>query len=174
MFLGVNKMKPQEEAYSYMNLFSVLNGPPQGIAYVMGSKEYPDIHGVFVFYQTKRGVLVVAEVNGLPTSSDPCEDKIFALHMHSGESCTGKENDPFSDSMGHYNPYNCPHPYHVGDFPPLFENNGYAFMMFVTDRFVIDEIIGKTIIIHEKPDDFVSQPSGNAGKKIACGKIMEA
>lgn len=32
--------------------------------------------------------------------------------------------------------------------------------------------IGKTIIIHDKPDDFVSQPSGNAGNKIACGKIL--
>ncbi len=38
-------------------------------------------------------------------------------------------------------------------------------------KFTIDEIIGKTVIIHAKPDDFITQPSGNAGEKIACGVI---
>lgn len=42
----------------------------------------------------------------------------------------------------------------------------------MTDRFTIDETIGKTVIIHAKPDDFVTQPSGNAGEKIACGVIL--
>ena len=39
------------------------------------------------------------------------------------------------------------------------------------NRFRIDEIIGKTIIIHSSTDDFTSQPSGNSGSKIACGEI---
>ena len=166
-------MNPQEESYSFMNLFSVLNSSPQGIAHVMGNEKYPGIRGLFAFYQTRRGVLVVAQVHGLPIASDSCEGKIFALHIHGGESCTGNEKDPFANSMVHYNPNNCLHPYHAGDLPPLFENDGYAFMMFLTDRFIVDEIIGKTILIHEKPDDFVSQPAGNSGEKIACGQIIE-
>jgi len=44
-------------------------------------------------------------------------------------------------------------------------------MVFLTDRFTISEIIGKTIVIHISPDDFKSQPAGDAGKKIACGEI---
>ena len=36
----------------------------------------------------------------------------------------------------------------------------------------MDEIYGKTVIIHAKPDDFTTQPSGNAGEKIACGVIQ--
>jgi len=45
-------------------------------------------------------------------------------------------------------------------------------MSVLTDKFTVEEIIGKTIIIHNMPDDFTSQPAGNAGQKIACGIIM--
>ena len=76
-----------------------------------------------------------------------------------------------SDAKAHYNPDNCEHPYHAGDMPPIFGNNGYAFSIFLTNRFCTDEIIGKTVIIHLQPDDFHSQPSGDSGAKIACGEI---
>jgi Cu-Zn family superoxide dismutase len=56
--------------------------------------------------------------------------------------------------------------------PPLFGNNGSAWMMYSTDRFTIPEIIGKTVIIHSGIDDFSTQPSGNSGAKIACGAIQ--
>ena len=139
---------------------------------IKGSAKYPDIHGNVHFYQTEMGVMVVAEIFGLPTFGDPCKSPIFGFHIHSGGSCTGNETDPFADAMTHYNPKNCPHPYHAGDMPPLFGNNGYAFLMFLTDRFTAREIIGKTVIIHDKPDDFTTQPAGNSGNKIACGVIQ--
>ena len=41
-----------------------------------------------------------------------------------------------------------------------------------TDRFSVNEIIGRTVVIHSDPDDFHTQPAGNAGKKIACGVIQ--
>lgn len=66
------------------------------------------------------------------------------------------------------------HPYHAGDLPPLFSANGNAVLEVLTDRFNIHQIIGKTIIIHRNPDDFTTQPSGNAGEKIACGVIKKA
>ncbi len=59
----------------------------------------------------------------------------------------------------------------MGDLPPLFENNGYAYMSVLINKFKIKDIIGRVVIIHDMPDDFNSQPSGNSGKKIACGKI---
>lgn len=57
--------------------------------------------------------------------------------------------------------------------PPLFSVNGNAFLCFMTNRFKIKEVLGKSVIIHSKPDDFTTQPSGNAGEKIACGMIRE-
>ena len=41
-----------------------------------------------------------------------------------------------------------------------------------TDRFHVRDIIGRTVVIHSDPDDFRTQPAGNAGTKIACGVIV--
>lgn len=80
-------------------------------------------------------------------------------------------DDPFADAMSHYDPRGCAHPYHAGDLPPLFGNNSFALSVFLTDRFSVHEVIGRTVIIHDHPDDFTTQPSGNSGTKIACGVI---
>ena len=63
------------------------------------------------------------------------------------------------------------HPYHSGDLPPLFGNNGTAWNVVLTDRFEPDEVLNKTVIVHGNMDDFKTQPSGNAGNKIGCGEI---
>ena len=76
--------------------------------------------------------------------------------------------------MSHYNPKDCEHPYHAGDLPSLFGNNGLAAAAFLTDRFFVDDVIGKVVIIHDHPDDFTTQPSGSSGTKIACGVIQRA
>ena len=129
------------------------------------------MHGVVRFFQTVHGVLVAVDVNGLPTMYKTCENSVFGFHIHGGNQCTGDINDVFSNAMSHYTSVNCNHPEHSGDLPPLFANHGFAFSVFLTNRFSLRDVIGKTMIIHEKPDDFITQPSGNAGKKIACGVI---
>ncbi len=144
---------------------------PYAFAKIKGSNDYPRINGIVYFYKVQAGVLVLIQLNGLPASDDFCQKPIFAVHIHSGVSCTGDNNDPFSDVMTHYNPDNCTHPYHAGDLPPMFGANGVGFSACLTNRFSIDEIIGKTVIIHSAPDDFTTQPSGNSGIKIACGVI---
>lgn len=83
----------------------------------------------------------------------------------------GNAEEPFAEVGKHYNPGSCPRPAHAGDLPPLFNNKGYAIQMLLTDRFTVEEIIGRTVILHSGPDDFTSQPVGNAGVKIACGVI---
>ncbi len=155
----------------YWNYTSLLRSRPQAWARVQGSRDYPDIQGNVRFYQTPRGVLVSAEFAGLPNPPEPCGGPVFGFHIHEGENCTGNREDPFADVRMHYNPYNCPHPYHAGDLPPLFGADGYAFSVFLTNRFTVAEIVGKTIIVHGSPDDFTTQPSGNAGTKMACGQI---
>ena len=151
---------------------NLLRTPPQAWAKIKGSDRYPNLLGLVRFYQHPYGVVVVAEVEGLPTSDIPCSSPIFALHIHQGSSCTGDAGDPFANARMHYNPQGCPHPYHAGDLPPLFGANGYAYGACLTDRFSPDEIIGKTIVLHSSLDDFTTQPSGNAGAKIGCGEIV--
>lgn len=150
---------------------SILMQRPDGIANIQGSKEYAGIRGQVRFYQAPNGVLVFADITGLPVPSGKCQSPFFAFHIHSGGQCTGNESDPFANAQGHYNPQNCLHPHHAGDLPPLLGNRGRALQVFLTDRFSVREVIGKTVIIHSGPDDFTSQPAGNAGAKIACGEI---
>lgn len=148
------------------NLFNTVK------AEIKGGKSHPKINGTVTFKETKEGVLVTAKIYGLPTSQGNCGGKFFGFHIHSGTSCSGTKEDEFANSGLHYNPIDCPHPYHAGDLPPLYENDGYAYMAVLVNKFKIKDIIGKTIIIHDSPDDFTSQPSGNSGKKIACGVIV--
>lgn len=145
---------------------------PAAQAVINGSAQYPDIRGTASFYPVINGTLVITEVQGLPFTPGACNARIFALHIHEGASCTGNAQDPFANTGGHYNPDECEHPQHAGDLPPLFGNEGYAWGAVVTNRFDINEVIGHTIIIHAGPDDFTTQPAGNAGAKIACGVIQ--
>ena len=146
----------------------ILNTAPVARASVHGDAQHRNLHGAVSFYPAEGGTLVVAEIYGLPNKPG---DGIFGFHIHEGNECRGTEEDPFAQTGGHYNPGNTPHPYHAGDMPPLFGNKGYAYLSFFTDRFRVDDIIGRTVVIHNQPDDFTTQPSGASGKKIACGEI---
>lgn len=154
------------------NFWRLFNRRPQAMAEVRGSDMYPDIRGNVRFYQTSYGVVTVAEIEGLPAPMGACMAPIFGFHIHEGESCSGDIEDPFANVKMHWNPRQCRHPYHAGDLPPLFGADGYAFSACLSNRFTVDEIYGRTIIIHSQPDDFITQPSGNSGIKIACGEIM--
>ncbi len=153
-------------------LDALLRSRPQAWANLRGSALYPNLWGTVRFYGHPRGTLVVAEVDGLPDLQNACASPIFGFHIHEGNTCTGNSEDPFADVRTHFNPRGCPHPYHAGDLPPLFGVNGYAFGACLTERFLVHEIIGRTVILHDSPDDFTTQPSGNPGNKIACGQIM--
>ena len=157
--------------YAPVQILSVLRRRPQAAADITGSGSFPDISGTVRFYQTGEGVIVCAEVSGLPYSGLSCQQRVFGFHIHEGGSCTGNLDDPFANVMSHYNPGSCSHPHHAGDLPPLFENNGFALSLFLTNRFTVNEVIGRTVVSHDQPDDFTIQPSGNSGIKIACGVI---
>lgn len=148
---------------------------PEAVAYVFGSDAFPAINGKVCFYRKGEGTIVAARVNGLPQGEMPCGERVFGFHVHQGASCSGTPEEPFANAIGHYNPYGCMHPQHAGDLPPLFgDSKGYAMTIFYTDRFVPEEVIGRVVIIHDNPDDFKTQPSGNSGAMIACGEIMKS
>lgn len=146
---------------------------PKAWAKISGAEPYEDLKGFIGFYPCNGGIFVASEFYGLPTTDTVCDRPVFAQHIHEGNSCTGTEDDPFENVGGHYNPNRCPHPYHAGDMPPIFSADGYGFSAFFTDRFTLEEIIGKAVILHLMPDDFHTQPSGNSGMKIACGIIRK-
>lgn len=164
---------PSPCGLSRPQLLSLLRRRPQALAQLAGSPSYPGISGTVRFYQTGRGVVVYAEIRGLPHSDLPCQGRVFGFHIHKGTDCTGNMDDPFADAMSHFDPDGCEHPYHAGDLPPLFGNHGFALSLFLTDRFSVEEVLGRTVIIHDHPDDFTTQPSGGSGTKIACGVIKK-
>ena len=109
---------------------------------------------------------MVAELSGLPES----ETGFYGFHIHEGGNCRG---EGFANTGGHYDPAGQPHPNHAGDLPPLLAWGGNAYMAVLTGRFCPEEVIGRTVVVHSRPDDFHSQPAGNAGQKIACGVIRK-
>lgn len=137
---------------------------PAAVARIQGGIEAPQLSGCVQFYQENGCVLIVAKISGLPES----ETGFFGFHIHQGENCSGTD---FSRTGNHYNPNGQAHPKHAGDLPPLLACHKNAYLSVKTDRFSVNEIIGRTVVIHSDPDDFHSQPAGNAGKKIACGVI---
>ena len=136
-------------------------GKPEAVACVSGEGK---LCGCVKFYAAGCGCLVAAEIRGLPES----DTGFFAFHIHEGGDCGGTD---FSDTGGHFNPEKQAHPRHAGDLPPLLSDHGTATLLVQTSRFTPGEVIGRTVVIHQNPDDFHTQ---SAGRKIACGMIRRA
>lgn len=146
-------------------------------ARITGDSDTPLIKGRVTFRNVPGGTEVCVFIEGLPDYQPAANGKQpvgpHGFHIHGGGSCeVGDPADPYKAADGHWNPYNQPHGNHAGDFPVLFSNHGYARMCFFTDKFTVQDVIGKTVIIHENPDDYRTQPAGNSGKRIACGVIV--
>lgn len=158
-----------DETYDY-------NGINNAYAAINGGPLATDLKGTVTFQQVHGGTVVCAEIYDLPPYQPGHGNKNpigpHGFHIHENGVCqVGDPSNPFQSAGGHWNPYNQPHGHHPGDFPVLFSNNGYANMCFFTNRFNVSDVIGKAIIIHQNPDDYRSQPSGDAGKRLACGVI---
>lgn len=139
-----------------------LSRRPQAIACMHGSDAFPQLCGEVRFYQCRGFVVIAAEVCGLP-------DGFYGFHIHTGSKCAGIP--AFADSGGHYNPANTDHPNHAGDLPVLLSSGGAALLVFQTQRFRLRDVIDRTVIVHNHPDDYRTQPSGDSGDRIACGVI---
>jgi len=171
--------------YNNWHPYGYYHNPPQtvmpkpsktAVAYLKGGPFSPNIKGLVLFQEMRDGTRVCVEVTGLPSyqpgyhNKDPIGPHGF--HIHENGICEiGGPDDPFQAVGGHWNPTNQPHGNHAGDMPVIFSNNGYAWMCFFTNAFKIADAIGKAVIIHQNPDDFRTQPAGDAGKRLACGVI---
>ena len=139
---------------------------PQAVAHIVGDRQHLRLRGRIAFYRTPLGgILIEADMAGLPLDS---ATGFFAVHIHENGDCT----PPFDRTGSHYNPRNTPHPRHAGDLPPLLSNKGSAWMAVYDERLRIEELIGRSVVIHAGRDDFTTQPAGDSGEKIGCGTII--
>ncbi|MFA5675043.1 MAG: superoxide dismutase family protein [Christensenellales bacterium] len=142
-----------------------MKGRYRAIAVIEGEGNAPNLEGTVIFTETHFGVHVEAQVSGLPEN----DTGFYGFHLHEGDSCVPPD---FKSAGGHYNPEGLPHPLHAGDFPMLIAtDSGEAWLTFITTRFEVRDIIGKTVIVHGDRDDYTSQPAGDAGERIGCGVV---
>ncbi|MCL6589255.1 MAG: superoxide dismutase family protein [Firmicutes bacterium] len=163
-----------------MNNYSIppINHQPGMIAFaqMQGGPLAPWISGTVWFCDMPGGVEVSAVIYGLPPYRPAVGTEApvgpHGFHIHQFGNCeAGDPNNPFTAAGEHWNQANQPHGNHAGDFPVLFSNNGFARISFYTNKFRVADITGKSVIIHQNPDDYRTQPAGAAGKRLACGVI---
>jgi Cu-Zn family superoxide dismutase len=106
-----------------------------------------------------------------------------AVHLHEKGDCSAEDA---SSAGGHWNPTMKPHgkrgdggSFHKGDIANMsVGNDGRGTLSLSIEGWTIGgadstNVVGKSVIVHEKADDFTSQPSGNAGSRLSCGVIKE-
>ncbi len=130
------------------------------------------IHGMVSFTETADGVAVVAHVEGAPPG-------VHGFHIHETGDCSA---DDFTSAGGHFNPAGVPHggpddvERHGGDLGNIeVAEGGHGHLEISSDIITLGEgansVIGRGVILHADADDLVSQPTGAAGARLACGVI---
>jgi Cu-Zn family superoxide dismutase len=134
-----------------------------------------NVSGEVTFTERENGtVRIEVQVENLPPGE-------HAVHLHEHGDCSAADA---SSAGGHWNPTMKPHgkrgqgtAFHKGDIDNMkVGDDGKGKLTMTIEGWSIGgpdstNIVGKSVIIHEKPDDFTSQPSGNAGGRISCGVI---
>lgn len=135
-------------------------------------KSKSKVTGTITFKEVEGGVEVTATVENLKPGD-------HAYHVHETGDCSAPDA---TSAGGHFNPAGHKHgapegeERHAGDFGNLTAGkDGKATKTFVMKGITLDDgeasIVGKAFIVHAKKDDFKTQPTGNAGDRVACGVI---
>ncbi|TFW09721.1 superoxide dismutase family protein [Oxalobacteraceae bacterium OM1] len=131
--------------------------------------------GTVSFVQRGGQVLVDVHMSGLTPGP-------HGIHIHEKGDCSAPDA---ASAGGHFNPDGAAHgapghgAHHAGDFGNLTADaSGKAELEIAvpTPQFTLvadapNSIVGKALVVHADPDDLKTQPSGNSGKRVACGII---
>lgn len=133
--------------------------------------------GTAEIVRAKGAISISVRVDGLEAGER-------ALHLHSTGAC---DEPDFTSAGGHLNPFKRAHGslnpdgQHLGDMPNITtDDNGQATLAFTFSDdpdHLIKEIFdadGTAVMIHAGPDDYISDPAGAAGPRIACGIVKPA
>jgi len=134
-----------------------------------GSKAF----GEATFEEVDGKVRVIVFTQGL------APDREHGFHIHEAGDCSSGDG---MSAKGHFNPHGKPHGLpstaerHAGDLPALKAGkDGRAKLDVTVDLITVRpgpaSVVGRGLIIHADPDDYKTQPTGNAGARIACGVI---
>jgi len=134
-----------------------------------GSKAF----GEATFEEVDGKVRVIVFTQGL------APDREHGFHIHEAGDCSSGDG---MSAKGHFNPLGKPHgapstaERHAGDLPALKAGkDGRARLDVTVDLITVRpgpaSVVGRGLIIHADPDDYKTQPTGNAGARIACGVI---
>jgi len=128
--------------------------------------------GTVEFHQRGNKLQVVANVTGLAPNQE------HGFHVHEKGDCSSGDG---MSTGGHFDPDGKPHgpqnaPHHAGDMPSLkADASGNAKATFALDDVTVapgaKSVVGRGLIVHKDPDDYKTQPTGNAGARIACAVI---
>ena len=120
------------------------------------------------------GVHIAGDVGGLAPGS------AHGFHIHEKGDCSAADA---SSAGGHFNPLGAPHgrmettPHHAGDMDNIVaDGDGVAHVNMHVSGVTLGgggptDIAGRALVVHSQPDDYRSQPSGDAGARVACGVI---
>ena len=134
------------------------------------------VGGTVQFVQIGDKVRVTANIAGLKPNGQ------FGFHIHEAGDCSSGDG---MSAKGHFNPLGKPHGHHstmarhAGDMPNLQSDaSGNASMTADLDTITVapgpTSIVGRGLIVHVQPDDYTSQPVGNAGARNACAVIQRS
>ncbi len=133
------------------------------------------VQGTVDFFETAKGVRVVAKVSGLTPG-------LHGFHIHEKGDCSEKDGTAAGAAGGHFNPGGMKHGgptdamRHAGDFGNITADaSGNATYEAIDAHITFDgmnSIIGRGVIVHANADDLSGQPAGNAGPRVACGVIL--
>jgi len=129
--------------------------------------------GTVDFYQVGGKVRVIGKISGLVPGRQ------HGFHIHEAGDCSSGDG---MSTKGHYNPLSKAHAHfstperHAGDMPALSADaNGNVSFDTEVDVITVTagptSIVGRGLIVHADPDDYKTQPTGNAGARIACAVI---
>jgi superoxide dismutase, Cu-Zn family len=132
--------------------------------------------GTANFEQIAGKVRVRGEVRGLKPNAE------HGFHVHEKGDCSSGNGN---SAGGHFNPDGKPHgdpgslAHHAGDFPSLkADSAGVARFNFEATTISLGsgmaDVVGKGLIVHANPDDYKTQPTGNAGARLACAVIARS
>jgi Cu-Zn family superoxide dismutase len=133
--------------------------------------------GTATFIATSHGVLIQFDLKGLTPGA-------HAIHIHTSGNCDAKTafnsaGPHFSDEPNRMHGYLAAHGAHAGDLPNQFAaSDGTLHASVISNAFSLGngkksifDRDGAALIVHAKADDYMSQPAGNAGDRVACGVI---
>ena len=142
------------------------------LAPTTGSK----VSGTLNFVQSGDRVMVRGEIRGLKPNAE------HGFHVHEKGDCSSGDG---MSTGGHFNPTGRAHgnhgrgEHHTGDLPAVKANaSGVATVNFESRTIRvgsgITDVLGKGLIVHRDPDDYKTQPTGNAGPRVACAVIVKS